>query len=455
MATFNIHQDQENSSVLPNKLKENGMPQKRTVLRALNQNPDQNGDSKLPPYKDVGPKKTAAVKGAEENEKQYPNCKIINPKQKTKTGACKDKYIIKDENKSRVLKDKLLDHEKPSSSKEIDIPACITTLHREPAISTIYSVPSIDDVDDIIQDSPMSVDTSKTDSNFKVEKIQSKDEPSLNERLFACQEYKTEIFLYLRSLQHEHRPRKNYMLKQSDISYSMRAILVDWLVEVVEEYRLKTETLYLAVSYIDRFLSYMSVVRAKLQLVGTAAMFIASKFEEIYPPDVKDFVFVTDDTYSKKQVLRMENLILKVLSFDVSTPTTLYFLTYYLSNYTTTDRVKYLAMYLCELTLLEADPFLEFLPSVTAASALLVARYTLSEEIGEEVFPEKLQEAMDHHIEDLITCIAAIDKMYKKSPNNPQRAINEKYKSEMYRSVSSITPLSEDCSSVLRKKYMS
>lgn len=126
--------------------------------------------------KDVGLKKTAAVKGAEENEKQYPNCKIINPKPKTKSGiptvhnvgkefkifeensvehltssACKDKFIIKDENKGRVLKDKLVDHEKPSSSKEIYIPACITTLHREPAVSSFYSVPSIDDVDDIIQ----------------------------------------------------------------------------------------------------------------------------------------------------------------------------------------------------------------------------------------------------------------------------------------------------------------
>ncbi len=49
-----------------------------------------------------------------------------------------------------------------------------------------------------------------------------------------------------------------------------------WEVEVAEEYRLQTETLYLAVSYIDRFLSLMSVVRAKLQLVGTAAMFIAA-----------------------------------------------------------------------------------------------------------------------------------------------------------------------------------
>jgi cyclin A len=56
----------------------------------------------------------------------------------------------------------------------------------------------------------------------------------------------------------------------------MRAVLIDWLVEVTEEYKMQTETLYLAVNFIDRFLSYMSVVRAKLQLVGTAAMFIAS-----------------------------------------------------------------------------------------------------------------------------------------------------------------------------------
>lgn len=69
------------------------------------------------------------------------------------------------------------------------------------------------------------------------------------------------------------------MKKQPDINDSMRSILVDWLVEVSEEYRLQSETLCLAVNYIDRFLSFMSVVRAKLQLVGTAAMFIASWVE--------------------------------------------------------------------------------------------------------------------------------------------------------------------------------
>ena len=72
------------------------------------------------------------------------------------------------------------------------------------------------------------------------------------------------------------RPKAGYMKKQPDITGSMRAILVDWLVEVGEEYKLQNETLYLAVNYIDRFLSSMSVLRGKLQLVGTAAMLLAS-----------------------------------------------------------------------------------------------------------------------------------------------------------------------------------
>lgn len=117
------------------------------------------------------------------------------------------------------------------------------------------------------------------------------------DRFFDVVDYQKDILQYLKQLEvslalcssrgHSHnfsfaqnqkgnRARGEYMKKQPDINDSMRSILVDWLVEVSEEYRLQTETLYLAVNYIDRFLSYMSVVRAKLQLVGTAAMFIAS-----------------------------------------------------------------------------------------------------------------------------------------------------------------------------------
>jgi len=66
------------------------------------------------------------------------------------------------------------------------------------------------------------------------------------------------------------------MQRQADITSNMRTILVDWLIEVADEYRLHRETLFLAVNFVDRFLSVMAVQRSKLQLVGTAAMFIAA-----------------------------------------------------------------------------------------------------------------------------------------------------------------------------------
>ena len=88
----------------------------------------------------------------------------------------------------------------------------------------------------------------------------------------------------------------------------------------------------------------MSVQRAKLQLVGTAAMFIASKYEEIYPPDVGEFVYITDDTYNKRQVLRMEHLVLKVLGFDLSGPTANVFLSQMCQWSKSPENVQHLAM---------------------------------------------------------------------------------------------------------------
>ena len=145
-------------------------------------------------------------------------------------------------------------------------------------------------------------------------------------------------------MQLEYLPKFNYMEKQSDISFPMRSILVDWVVEVGEEFDVETETVHLAVNYIDRFLSYMSVQRAKLQLVGTSSMFIASKYEEIYPKELDKFVYITDDTYNKRQVLRMEHLVLKVLGFDLSGPSANVFLSQMSELSKTDEKTKHLAM---------------------------------------------------------------------------------------------------------------
>lgn len=296
------------------------------------------------------------------------------------------------------------------------------------------------------KDSPMSLEKSLeksltySSSSNKEYKTRREYIKEMRTNFFDVDEYRADIYNYLRVSETLHRPKPGYMKKQPDITYSMRSILIDWLVEVAEEYRLQDETLYLAISYIDRFLSYMSVVRTKLQLVGTAAMFIAAKYEEIYPPEVGEFVYITDDTYTKTQVIKMENLILRVLSFDLTVPTHFTFLMEYCINNNLSDKIKFLAMYLCELSMLEADPYLQYLPSHLAASAVALARHTFREEI----WPHELELSTGYDLKTLKECIAYLNKTFRNASNIPQVAIQEKYKNSKYGHVSTLLPRSTE-----------
>ena len=106
------------------------------------------------------------------------------------------------------------------------------------------------------------------------------------------------------------------MRNQPNINERMRAILVDWLIGVHQSFKLVPETLYLTVNLIDRYLSIKEVERPKLQLVGVACLLIASKYEEIYPPEVKDCVYITDRAYTRQEVLDMERNIVKELESE-------------------------------------------------------------------------------------------------------------------------------------------
>ncbi|XP_075160379.1 cyclin A [Haematobia irritans] len=299
--------------------------------------------------------------------------------------------------------------------------------------------------------SPMSVDRSMStatifDNSNSKDVAESSEQKNLSiprndrQRFFEVVEYQRNILEYFRESEKKHRPKPHYMRRQTDINYSMRTILVDWLVEVSEEYNLDTETLYLSVSYIDRFLSHMSVVRNKLQLVGTAAMYIASKYEEIYPPDVAEFVFITDDTYSKAQVLRMEQIILKILSFDLCTPTAYVFINTYSVLTDIPDKVKFLTLYISELSLLEADPYLRFHPSMISAASLALARHLCDL----PVWSSELEEITTYRLEDLREVFLCLCKSHSAAVNLAQQAIQEKYKAEKFRSVSTIEPVNID-----------
>ena len=107
---------------------------------------------------------------------------------------------------------------------------------------------------------------------------------------------------------------------QKEITEQMRSILVDWLIDVHFKFNFTEETLYMTILTIDRFLSVREVTRLNLQLLGIVAMFIACKHEEIDLPKSDDFIYVTDNAYTREEVFKMENEVLQVLKFDFLYP---------------------------------------------------------------------------------------------------------------------------------------
>lgn len=95
------------------------------------------------------------------------------------------------------------------------------------------------------------------------------------------------------------------MTNQCDINEKMRAILIDWLIEVHYKFELMDETLFLTVNIIDRFLAKQTVVRKRLQLVGVTAMLLACKYEEVSVPVVDDLILISDRAYTRKEILDM------------------------------------------------------------------------------------------------------------------------------------------------------
>ncbi|XP_078541310.1 G2/mitotic-specific cyclin-B2 [Lissotriton helveticus] len=190
-----------------------------------------------------------------------------------------------------------------------------------------------------------------------------------------CCSYAKEIFVYLRQLEVQQPVFPGY-LDGREINGRMRAILIDWLIQVHSKFQLLQETLYMCVSLIDRFLQIQPVTRNKLQLVGVSSLLLAAKYEEIFVPEARDFVYMTDNAYSNAQILEMEKLILQGLSFGLGRPLPIHFLRR-ASKASKADGVTHmLAKYLMELVLIDYD-MAHFRPSEVAAAALCLSQKIL------------------------------------------------------------------------------
>jgi len=262
-----------------------------------------------------------------------------------------------------------------------------------------------------------------------------------------CAEYTVDVYAYLRNLEPSSTVKANHLLGCS-INDKMRAVLVDWLVEVQVQFKLLQETLFSTISIVDRFLAVegLTITRSKLQLVGVAAMFLASKVEEVYAPACSDFVYITDNAYTEDAIKQMEIKILQTLKFNLFEPLSLHFLRRF-SKAGDVDVLQHsLAKFAIELALVEYD-LVPVPGSKLAASALCLSLMLLEpKEKQSSIWGETLVFYSGFQKEELMPIVSRLAQSIASSSlkGSKMEAIRNKYRGVKFMKVADLPELKGD-----------
>ncbi|KAJ1405257.1 Cyclin-like [Sesbania bispinosa] len=251
----------------------------------------------------------------------------------------------------------------------------------------------------------------------------------------AAVEYIEDIYKFYKMVENESRPH-DYMDSQPEINERMRAILVDWLIDVHSKFDLSLETLYLTINIVDRFLAVKTVPRRELQLVGISAMLMASKYEEIWPPEVNDFVCLSDRAYTHEQILFMEKIILGKLEWTLTVPTPFVFLVRFIKASVPDEALENMAHFLSELGMMHYATLM-YCPSMVAASAVYAARCTLNKS---PIWNETLKQHTGYSEEQLMDCARLLVSLHSTVGNGKLKVVHRKYSDPERGSVAVLPP---------------
>ncbi|KAK2656868.1 hypothetical protein Ddye_009920 [Dipteronia dyeriana] len=239
----------------------------------------------------------------------------------------------------------------------------------------------------------------------------------------AVVEYVEDLYAHYRKMESFSCASPNYMAQQFDINERMRAILIDWLIEVHDKFDLMNETLFLSVNLIDRFLSQQTMVRKKLQLVGLVAMLLACKYEEVSVPVVGDLILISDKAYTRKDILEMESLMLNTLQFNMSVPTPYVFVRRFLKAAQSDKKLELLSFFLIELSFVEYE-MLKFSPSLLAAAAIYTAQCTI---YGFKQWSRTCQWHSCYSEDQLLECARLMTGFHQKAATGKLTGVHRKY----------------------------
>lgn len=200
---------------------------------------------------------------------------------------------------------------------------------------------------------------------------------SENEKTKYTGEYVNDIYNNLLNEEKIQNPKNifGFMKRQQEINEQMRAILIDWIIDVHLRFRLRTSSLFTTVKIIDHYLNTNQIQRNNFQLLGIAAFLIACKHDEIFIPKLEDLIYVTDNAYKKEELVKMEEIVLDNLSFNILGPSPLDFYEILAKSFGFKKVEFYLGRFFMESFLLDIN-YTKYSPSVIAcACAYIVMKY--------------------------------------------------------------------------------
>lgn len=208
--------------------------------------------------------------------------------------------------------------------------------------------------------------------------------------------------------------------------------MIDWLVDVHLSFKLKDETLQLAIIYLEEYQSQRFIDKDNYQLVGITCLWIASKYEEIYPPHLKKFVEVTAFTYNAPSIKKMEGDILLTLNFNLTKVTPLAILRSQEHLFPHLKGIN-LAKYVLELNFLNKRITTRHQARVAVAAAVKIVRGIYGYfSVNEELFLGLTEAEVQTNYKELCLTLK-LENKYKLT------ALKRKFSQEQYGGVGKIT----------------
>ena len=213
-------------------------------------------------------------------------------------------------------------------------------------------------------------------------------------------EYQGDTLEHMSQMEKQTMPTVELMDVQPELHWFMRPYLVDFLIEIHQTFRLRSETLYLTMNIVDRYVSKRIVYKRHYQLVGCAALLIAAKFEDSKDrvPTVQELSQMCCNAYDTSAFTQMEGHVLSTIDWSIGHPTAEAWLRYeYACAPPANINTHNVARFLLEFTLFHRD-FVSTPPSALAAGAMMLARYMCQDQRPHGPSTKPRASSAAHHI---------------------------------------------------------